>query len=69
MADYVRFRYGSGHKISSKQGAIQPVIDHHTALSQLQIDHAGIVAMVTLLKCDDHSFQSRIAVGGGLVTE
>ena len=45
------------------------VIDHHAALPQLQIDHAGTVASVPLRKRDDLRFQGGITVGGGLITE
>ncbi|MNG20538.1 hypothetical protein D3C84_1047980 [compost metagenome] len=45
------------------------VIDHHAFLPQLQVNHAGTIASVTLRECDDLRLQDRIAVGGGLVTE
>ncbi|MNT51457.1 hypothetical protein D3C72_1884220 [compost metagenome] len=45
------------------------VIDLHALLPQLQVNHAGTVASVTLRERDDLRFQGGIAVGGGLVTE
>lgn len=45
------------------------VSDHHAALPQFQIDHAGTIASVPLRERDDLRFQGGIVVGGGLVAE